>query len=484
MRTDRRSLIRVSSILSALLALMFFSPAAASGLSPLAQILRPIPESRAASRALWLEAIHVTGNQRTKEKDILRHIRLCPGDTINVFILEQERLQLIATDYFTEVDFSTRPGSERGAVILVIDVVERKYPLIETGFGYHDLYGWFLTLIGLRFDHAFGYESRMRMGIRLGFHLAGIDAEWEKPTPANGGFGAGARLFIYAQRHQFYGSGPDKTVVGGGEWAGTGWRVFEQNIGRFGGEATLRYRVGEATQFSFGFKAEIVDPDSSFDDRDKDETLPYSELPGELKPAVDRTVISGFVFRMIRDTRDHPLHPTSGSFARLMMDFNSSFLGGDEIFTKAVADYRKHIHAGDGWVLSTRLNGGIISSGAPYFERFYIGGIYSIRGFKELSLSPTTGDNGCWLASEEIRWPLVASGRKPPRLTGLVFFDIGQGWKRGEILSSEDIQSAAGYGVRLRLPWIGTLGIDVGIPFTNGKTEENFRVHGSIGFSF
>jgi outer membrane protein insertion porin family len=166
------------------------------------------------------------------------------------------------------------------------------------------------------------------------------------------------------------------------------------------------------------------------------------------------------------------------------MEANTGFLGGDEIFTKATLDFRRHFHLGSGWVSSSRLSGGIVSSRAPYFERFYIGGNYSIRGFRELSLSPTDGDNGYWMASEEIRWPLIGSGDGPPRLTGLIFFDIGQGWQKGQAVTSGDIESAAGYGLRLRLPWIGTLGIDAGIPLTDGTTDDNFRVHGSLGFSF
>jgi len=55
---------------------------------------------------------------------------------------------------------------------------------------------------------------------------------------------------------------------------------------------------------------------------------------------------------------------------------------------------------------------------------------------------------------------------------------------RGDPLTSSDVQLAAGYGMRLRLPWIGTLGLDVGIPFTDGRTGDRFYVHGCLGFSF
>jgi outer membrane protein insertion porin family len=450
----------------------------------------PTTGSAATKKSLHLEAIRIEGNQRIKDKVILKYIQMIPGDMVNVDILEQARFTLLATDYFKEVDLSTQPGSERGSVVLNIEVIERTYPIIETGFGYHDLQGWFLTLIGLRLDHAFGVESQTRIGIRLGFHLAGIDAEWEKPAARTGDFGAGVRGYIYSQRHLFYGQGPHTPQNFAGDppqnvWIGSDWRQFEQQINRAGVEATIQYRAGDATRFFFGLKVDKIDPDSSFTDIDLDNLeRPFDELPATLKLSIDQTILTGFLFRLIRDARNHPSHPTSGSFARLTIEANTKFLGGDEIFTKATADVRRHFHLGNGWVSSTRISGGIVSSSAPYFERFYVGGSYSIRGFRALSLSPTDGDNGYWMASEELRWPLISSKGAPPRLTGLIFFDIGQGWQQGQAITANDIESAAGYGFRLRLPWIGTLGIDAGVPLTDGMTDDNFRIHGSLGFSF
>ncbi len=475
MRLFRLNILTIIGLCSALLV---FSPASSA-----AQPGRPVLLKSEVSRLLRLEAIDIHGNTRVEDGTILKYLRLNPGDGIDVDILELCRARLIDTDYFTGVEFSTRPGSSRGTVILVVEVEERDYPVFETGFGYHDLHGWFLTLVGLRYDHLFGIESTFRMGLRLGFNISGVDLAWEKPA-APGGFGMGTSLYIYNQQQLFFGSGPDTSSGGGPGWAGLEWRKFKQDISHAGGEVTLRYRAGRSTRFSFGLKAETIKPDSTFEDRDNDITHPFDDLPAEFKPAADRTLITGFIFRVIRDTRDLPLHPSTGSFARLTLDVNSSLLGGDEIFTRTTLDLSKHVSVGNGLILSGRAAGGMVSSGTPYYERFYLGGIYSIRGFRELSLAPTTGYDGYWLTNIEARWPLISSGSKPPRLSGLVFVDAGQGWARGQAFSTNAIESAAGYGIRLRLPWLGLLGFDVGVPFTSGTTDDNFRVHGSIGFSF
>ena len=99
-------------------------------------------------------------------------------------------------------------------------------------------------------------------------------------------------------------------------------------------------------------------------------------------------------------------------------------------------------------------------------------------------MSSTEGDDGFWLVNAELRVPLAGSSRRQPKFTGLIFFDAGQSWRREESLSASDIESAFGYGVRLRLPWLGTLGLDAGVPLTEGRTGDPFRVHLLLGFSF
>jgi len=343
------------------------------------------------ARVLRLESIEITGNKRTPETIVLRYIGIETRDEVTVDRLDNARARLIDTGYFSTVELSTRPGAERGAVVLVVEVEERGFPSFETGFGYDDLYGWFLTLLGLRFDNTFGIESQFRMGLRLGFRIAGVDAEWETPIPRDGGFGFFVRGHIYNQKHIFFGSGPP--------WQGTAWKRFDQDIARFGAETGLRYRIGGATRFSFGLHFESSEPDSTFTGSSTDEDFKPEDLPVSLQSDLGKNLTTGAFFRVIRDTRDSDAYPLSGSFTLLTLQINNTFLGGDRIFTKAVGDVRKHISVGDKTVWSSRVKAGVLTDDAPYYDRFYIGGNYTIRGFEEWSLSPARGDDGFWLSN-------------------------------------------------------------------------------------
>jgi outer membrane protein assembly factor BamA len=438
-------------------------------------------------RILRLESIEITGNEHTSDDIVLRHMGLAPGDAVTAEGLESARRRLLATDYFTEVDLFTRPGSERGAVVLVVDVEERSFPTFETGFGYHDLYGWFLTLGGLRFDNLWGTESQLRVGVRLGWRLGGIDADWRQSLSDNGFYGLGARLYVYNTDQRFWapvGDDDGQSPPATGEGGDADWREFQQQIARAGGEASFDVGRRRAVRASFGLRVESIDPDSTFKDRDSDFEFDYQDLPGPQRDTVADVTQTGLFVRAVHDTRNTPVYPSAGSFARFWLVSNNTWMGGSQTFAKTVLDVRSYFRLRGSAVLGARLSGGLASTNTPYYDRFYIGGIYSIRGFAELSLSAPGGDDGYWLANLDLRWRLAGGTPKMPRVTGLVFVDAGQGYRRDVPFDYEDINVGAGYGLRIRLPWVGTLGLDVGIPLTEPRTGNPFWFHGALGFSF
>jgi len=451
-------------------------------------LLAACPLARADDgRVLTLESIEITGNAHTSDDIILRHMGLAPGDAATAEGLESARRRLLSTDYFTEVDLFTRPGSERGAVVVVVDVKERGFPTFETGFGYHDLYGWFLTLGGLRFDNLWGTESQLRVGVRLGWRLGGVDADWRQSLSDNGFYGLGARLYVYNTDQRFWapvGDDDGQSPPAGGGGGDADWREFQQQIARAGGEASFDVGRRNTVRVSFGLRAESIAPDSTFKDRDSDFEFDYQDLPGPQQDNIADVTQTGLFVRAVHDTRNTPVYPSAGSFARFWLVSNNTWMGGSQTFAKTVLDVRSYFHLRGSTVLGARLSGGLASTNTPYYDRFYIGGIYSIRGFAELSLSAPGGDDGYWLANLDLRWRLAGGTQKIPRVTGLVFLDAGQGYRRDVPFDYEDINVGAGYGLRIRLPWVGTLGLDVGIPLTKPRTGDPFWFHGALGFSF
>src|SRR5687768_14167887 len=74
--------------------------------------------------AMFIEAIEIVGNDKTVDDVILNRILLEVGDLVDDEKVEESRLRLLSTGFFKSVEFSLRRGSQRGRVLLVVEVVE------------------------------------------------------------------------------------------------------------------------------------------------------------------------------------------------------------------------------------------------------------------------------------------------------------------------------------------------------------------------
>jgi outer membrane protein insertion porin family len=209
---------------------------------------------------------------------------------------------------------------------------------------------------------------------------------------------------------------------------------------------------------------------------------------------------------LTRNTLDHPFDPTEGSRQGVSAEFAG--LGGDTDFVKLELEARWFIPM---WqVLGRRLvwsTGGEIGWGLgdsgqsgeelPVFERYFPGGINSIRGFKTRSLGPEqeTPDNGDThtgarekeeiggsqqlILNNELIIPLL----KDVGVKGVLFFDCGNAFLADEGIDLGDLRYAAGWGIRWLSPF-GPLRIEVGYPLDRQRGEKSSVVQFAFGSPF
>src|SRR5688572_8182496 len=92
----------------------------------------PAQEEDAFGRpAMFIEAIELVGNDKTADNVIHNRMVLAVGDLVDDEKVEESRLRLLSTGFFKSVEFSLRRGSQRGRVLLVVEVVERNTILID-----------------------------------------------------------------------------------------------------------------------------------------------------------------------------------------------------------------------------------------------------------------------------------------------------------------------------------------------------------------
>jgi outer membrane protein insertion porin family len=169
----------------------------------------------------------------------------------------------------------------------------------------------------------------------------------------------------------------------------------------------------------------------------------------------------------------------------LFAELTGGPFGGDKNFYKVEmksAWYFKGFMAGDVLEVAGRI--GVADSlksneDVPFYERYYLGGLYSLRGFRYREIGPSetlfnststepSGGDTYWFGTAEYSTPIIE------RLRFAVFYDIGMVYPgsysftpgRTGGLPTGSYADNWGIGLRLNLP-IGPLRLDYGIPITS-----------------
>jgi len=131
----------------------------------------------------------------------------------------------------------------------------------------------------------------------------------------------------------------------------------------------------------------------------------------------------------------------------------------------------------------------------PFYDRYYLGGLYSLRGYKFRNISPReafditapnvanepVGGDSYWFGSLEYSLPIFEKDGGVG-LRFAMFYDIG-----AVSTSPYSIQTSYsdnwGAGIRLNIPHLGPLRLDYGIPITNDKyNSSNGQFQFGVGF--
>jgi hemolysin activation/secretion protein len=111
-------------------------------------------------------------------------------------------------------------------------------------------------------------------------------------------------------------------------------------------------------------------------------------------------------------------------------------------------------------------------------EQFAIGGVDTVRGYRTNSLLT---DNG-WLISAELSLPVLRIPRWNSRVDVVPFFDLGQGWNRGDEQPDLKRLASLGLGLRWKLGDKFQAKVDWGVPL--GETQVGGRsLRNGLNFS-
>ena len=206
-------------------------------------------------------------------------------------------------------------------------------------------------------------------------------------------------------------------------------------------------------------------------------------MPYDILIEDGHALISKFTASLAYDTRNSTTLPNHGQRTEFIADLAGGPLGGDRSFYKLElksAWYFKGIFKGD--VIEMTGHAGVVEGfdggHAPFYERFYLGGLSTLRGYQYRGIGPREtgftepiGGNTYWYGSAEYSIPIFQQ-EKGPGVRVAFFYDIGSVQAKSYDFSSGQFSHDYGVGLRLNLP-IGPLRLDYGIPINHDNNTGN-----------
>jgi len=211
--------------------------------------------------------------------------------------------------------------------------------------------------------------------------------------------------------------------------------------------------------------------------------------PEDILAVEGNSMLTSLRLGLTRDTTDSIVLPTKGT--RLTASWEQAGLfGGDYSFSKIIGEgtYYKTLRT-DVYdrktVWGSNVTVGYIGGDAPTFERFYGGGIGSIRGFDYRGITPRqwpshtgVGGNSQILVNNEVGFPLYGK-----TLRGVTFLDMGS---VDDDFQIEAWRASIGFGVRLTLDFFGPIpmAFDFALPVSKASEDDTQIFSFSLGATF
>ncbi len=439
------------------------------------------------------ERIQVVGNTKTRDKVIRRELQVAEGELYNAMDMNKSRDRLKRTGYFKEVEFTTSRGSTDERINLDLKVEEAPTGAITFGIGYSTLESVVGSAsISDRNLFGLGYLASLKFSLGLetqNFRLSLTD-------PYFLGYRVAAGTDLYYEKVEYFTT--YKYKLAGGDL-------------RFGRELT------DILRMDLMYKYEIVDI------YDVDQTASFY-----IQDQKGKTTTSALSISPSIDTRDDYFNPRRGGKHSLVIQNAGGFLGGDSYFVKVSGQTSWFFPLP--WNMTLNLRGqagGIFNYGGtitktldlfnpvtgtfetvtaeqirvPITEKFFLGGINTVRGFEYGKAGPVDvnhepiGSKYMAVFNAEVIFPLA----REIGLKGALFFDVGYAWgvdqptiinpKPGDAVLvkalTRGVAFGAGPGIRWYSPF-GPIHIDIGFNLSpkKGRGEKNHVIEFTGGSVF
>ncbi len=419
--------------------------------------------------------IRVTGNTKTYDEVLLRELRIFPGDVFSRQRIEASVRDAMALGFFEEVrpDFQSVPNS--GDLDLLFDVKERQTGQFMFGAAYsaETSVSGFIQVQESNFR---GKGQNVGVTWQFGSRRRYVDLSFTEPWFMGKPILVGADLF---DRYQYNYDDYYESRIRGFSLRG-GTRIPGTRFSRVG----LRYELSQTrlSNFSSSYVNYLNNLESS---------LGVNDLPFERLDKVDwpRTK-SSVRLTYSRDSTDNPFFPTGGSRTTYSFDLAGGPLGGEIDYVEQQFKQSYYQRLPGGFALHLQGMFGLITGikgsadNVPDYEKYRLGGnrLYPLRGYQDLEVVPRgnpsfIGGRCYTIFNTEVLYPLTRAVQL------LTFLDMGDTWNSFSEANFANLRKGAGFGIRVDVPMMGTIGFDYGYGFDK-VGGPGWEPHFNIGTMF
>ncbi len=417
----------------------------------------------------FVRKIDIEGNERTREYVIRRELDIFPGDKFNRQKVIKSLRDLYFLNFFEKVDFSFKILEDSQNVDLIFKVKDKPTGTLQAGGSWSQTQKGSI-LLSVSENNLFGRGQQVSLSLELGPYRQNIRFDFTEPW-----------MF---QRHYLFGL----------------------DVHHYIDVLPYEYSV-QRTGFSFSFARpydlnEYIWTSSRYEfDRTKVFDFYISYKPKEifdLRKEKWPKIVSRTINAIYYDSRDRKFNTRRGLRSEYRLTLSGGIFLGDEHFHRHVFSFSYYKSFLKERIVPTfNVKLGVMypytaAKPIPVYEYFRPGGVaftdFVIRGYDERSIGYRSGGaliggQAAYAFNFELR--VVAT----EGLYFTLFFDMGNGWitpfymekefKRILEGKSVRLKRGIGLGVRMEIPMLGIVGVDLGYGFD--KPERGFIPHFVLG---
>ena len=382
------------------------------------------------NEVVYLGKLEFTGNTFTKDHVIRREWFLREGRRLNINALEDsikrmKQLGLVTVEKMPEIKADPQDPQK---INITAEVKELNRQMINFNVGYSGYEGWFIAL-GYSTQNFLGIGESFSLNLQTGTRAKNYQFAFTEPYLFNLPANFGIDVFKTTYQYPY---------------------MYTQKSEGFNISSSARFWKYWGSSLTYSLQnISISDINSDYQFLNSYSYYYYTQ---------GKRIVSTISPTLYYSTVDSPIFPTSGSKFLATYGYSGGFLGGDIYLHKAKLELIRFQPIWKRHVLGLHLvYEGLqpfSGKGIPFYEKYFLGGERSIRGYDIYTLGPrdkngnVVGGNKSLIFNFEYAIPLTQ------QFSFVFFYDVGNSYDVGMPINLKDVYSSAGIELKIFVPML------------------------------